>query len=335
MKVKIRPKFTESIQGRNQYKIINGKREGTTKAPGGTTTLFIGDRGDGKLNIGFDKMRDNPYKKGGRRLPSNWRNKGIEELDEISVQTYFEIKHNVKEDYYNPRAYVLRKHNPEPRTFLQQQKIVLKDGTTVFDTDNPVHELFVEYFKHSKIVANSREEADASQSARFYVFDAGEEAETKLSRTEILENTIAKWVEIKNVFLGDKLYNFAILVDPSIKGQISPTAIKIKMNQFITDSGKLHNMTFAQRIEKFNAIYELATAKDKVSKLKFQNSSFLQNLVNHRIVSDYQNTYRWITKQGSNLEILGRDEEEVLDWMSNTDNKKYMEELKSELTARI
>lgn len=336
MKVYIRPKFTESVQGRNRYNIVNGRREGTTKAPGGTTTICIADRGDGQLNIGFDEKVRNPWFQSPEKLPSRWRNSGVEKLEEISKQTYFEIKHNVEENYYNPKAYVVRRNNKEPRTFLQTIKLVLQDKMTTMDLTDPVHELFYEHFKYSTLVAPSRDEADKNPNARFYVHNAEEEEDVKISRTEMIEAAIANWFNFKNTNPGaDKLYDFAILVDESIKGRMSNTAIKTKMNDFITKEGKYLNMVLTDRVKKFNSVYEMATSKNKSDKVRYNALVFLQKLINHRILSDYQSTYRWTTKVNTNLEVLGRSKEEVVDWIIDPANSKYVDELKQELTERI
>ena len=174
--IEVRPFFIESVQNRNTFNIIDGKKVGTTKAPGGRFSFFIGDSATTKrLAIDLSHEVPNPYHNDKTKLPVVWRNLDIDKQEFITKQQELEIKYNKEPGFLTNESFnnfdvdsrTLRSKN---RTYLQSFMHTFEDKKNVLRLDNLHDEVCYEALKGSKFFAMSYDEAvKNSNNVRFYI----------------------------------------------------------------------------------------------------------------------------------------------------------------------
>lgn len=337
-KVYIRPVARESVQKRNQYRYVDGVQVGTTKAPGGTFTFQIQpNQKNGKLAINLDKVVSNKWyaeKEEDASLPSAWSNTAIWSKKQITRQEELELKYNKKPGFLNTDSFrydTSKKYLGQNRTYLQLLSKIFTDGINELDLSVMDDELMYEGILESNLFANSLEEISSTPGARFYISYIDEEQdklasrrEKKLEATSLLNSLIKEH--------GAKLYKVAVVLN-LVQGSVNESVVKNKLYDYIEETN-FSSIKLEDRIVRFIEVASEAMDKSKVQRDKFELSFLAQELINHRVISDFRGRYSWTSKSGSNLEEIGRTRQEYLDWLADDKNKPYVEELKEELEAR-
>lgn len=337
-KVYIRPKPRLSAQGRHNYSTHNGQKMGKYKAKGATFYFSILEKaGTGRLNMGFEKLVPNPYlakSKKTSQLPSNWINSDVWDQDYITMQTLMEIKHNKPKNFYDPvgvkeRTLYRGDHEGKNRTYLQVFRRMLGDGENVVDTTKPEDEIFYIAALHSSLIANSKAEADASTHARFYISYTEEDEGAKAAKNERILTANAYLSKIQQDLPAEESYKFAVILGLTKKGGVAPKAVTNLLFEYINDKVSEQDV----HIENFIRLYEERV--DVTKKGIFNAKYLLKQLVNYRVLSDKGQKYTWITRTGSNLEVIARTEEQAIMWLVEEENKQFVEELEEELKIKM
>lgn len=337
-KVYIRPVARESVQKRNSYKFVDGVQVGTTKAPGGTFMFQIqANQRGGKLAINLDRQVDNKYyveKEEDAQLPSAWHDSTIWSKKKISRQEELELKYNRKPGFLHTEAF---KHDPssrlraQSRSYLQQLTKIFSDGINELNLNEMDDELIYEGVLESNLFANSLEEISTTPGARFYISYIDEEQEKlankrrrKLEASSLLDKLVTDH--------KTKLYKVATVLN-LVQGSVSEDVVVNKLYDYIEELS-FGRIPLNDRITRFIDVAKQAMQKSKVEREKFELSFIAQELINHRVINDFRGRYSWPSKAGTNLEELGRTKEEYMNWLSDTKNTPYLEELKEELEMR-
>lgn len=323
-----------SAQKRQAYIVRNGVRtnidlpKSIGKNGQGGFHFSISKTKNGNLNTGLDKIIENPYYKLPDKLPSEWRNSNISELESISKQEYFEIKMNKPKGFLTSESRnMFDNKSSKPLTYLQKLYKSFYD-TTVLDLDKPEEELLYHLLlqSHPDKCANSKDEC--TPFTRIYISQVNEDEIKVAKKNEVIEEAAYKLYELKNKQSESVLYKFATILN-ILKGDVATDKIKNSLSDYIM---KQDSKQF-DRITEFNKLYELlGNAKSLET---FEAKYLLQYAINNRIVSDYQGKYVWSSKKGTNLELLGRSYQEALAWLLDIDNAHYREELEEELKAKV
>jgi hypothetical protein len=334
-KVSIRPVGRESIQGRNQYKIVDGVKVGTTKAPGGTFMFQIQqNKTNGHLAIDLERLVDNKWyaeKEEDVNLPSAWGNSSIWKKKKISRQTELELKYNKKEGFLTAIGFRVDKDD-KTRTYLQQLYKVFVDSLNELDLTIMDDELMYEAILQSSFFANSMEEINNTPGARFYISHVDEEQELIANKRKRKIEAIAALNDLMEKY-STKLYKVAVVLQ-IVNGSVNEDIVKNKLYDYL-DEPNFNSARVEDRIARFLDLYEQVTSENVIEKEKFEVLFFAQQLINYRVINDFKGRYVWSSKSGTNLEELGRTKNEYLDFLSSSNNTEYIEELKQELESKI
>lgn len=340
----LKPKFIESPVGRNQSVLVNGKKEGTTKARGASFTYRFRDHATKRhLACGLDEMIDNPwYVKDADETKINqldidniWiKEESIWKYPKIKKQTYYEIKHRREPGFYDYSSFYARssKEMGKPRTYLQDLKFIIEDRTNVIDLSIPDNELFFEAMQVDPLFEMSYDDAMRSATARFYVSYKEQDEESLTSTYTLHRQAVVKVNDVieKNT---QAVIDFCILLK-IVKGDASIETASNRLYEWVDSSEKVANKSRSTRIAEFNAYYDLFNSKTKLDKLEFNNSVFLQKLINQNVVGVYREVYTWYSQKGTSLETLGRNKREVLKFLGEPANADYYVQLENELKVR-
>ncbi|MCJ8334971.1 MAG: hypothetical protein MJH10_12070 [Epibacterium sp.] len=330
MNLTIRPLFRESAQKRNTYLLRNGRRYGTTKAPGGSFVYNIQDSPSKKrLAIPLDRVVTNPYKDGGKMITNKWMNKGVEKLEKITRQTELEIKYNLEQGFLDPRSY--RIDSKAPRTYLQKLTYRFNDGNNEIDTNTLDGELLLEAIEESTLIAKNYEDAVTKQ-ARYYIEQKAEEEKVILSKRKKIRKALVAMDKLIDELPNDKLVEVTTILKIT-KGRTKNATAEMKLNNYIENKEKVQGLSQMDRLDQFVELVDLAASSKAADKKQFQAKLLLQRLLNSRIVTDLKGVYIWKSKQETEpgLAELARSKNEALLWLQDAGNKNYVTELKTEL----
>lgn len=340
--IEIRPFFQESAQNRNQFNIIDGKKVGTTKAPGGKFIFFIPDNGRTKrLAIDLSYKVTNPWFGKKASLPSNWINHEIDKQEEITKQQELEIKYNQPMGFLDNHCFdafdVDAKHlKNKARTYLQSFFHIFEDQKNTLVLDNLHDEVAYEAIKNSKLFALSYEDALLkANTVRFYVSHLEQEAEEKANRNRVRMRTLGNLRDLVESHPGS-LEKVALVLQ-QIRGKVATEVIENLLYDFIesNEDRNYNGTTKSERGRRFNDIFKLVTSKKKEDKERFAIMVLAQELLNARVVTENLGQYIWHTKRGTSLETIARSYESYLSFLQDPQNYELVEELKEEIKTTI
>lgn len=340
--IEIRPFGHESAQNRNKYNIIDGKRVGTTKAPGGTFSFMIqDDPKSGRLAIDLSYKVPNPWFQKQENLPSNWYNSNVVNQEEITKQQELEIKYNKPNGYLDNNSFDMfdvdaRSLKTKQRTYLQTFMHVFVDGKNSLRMDNLHDEILYEAIKSSKLFGLDYADAlQKSNSVRFYISHLEQEAEEKANRNRIKLRTLGNLRDLIETYPG-QVYNVALVLK-LIKGKVSQELLENSLNDFVeSDNDQIYSgKNKLQRAKEFNDLFKLVSSKLKEDKLKFNGMVLAQELLNARVIVESVGVYKWYSKRGSSLENFARSYDAYLSFLMDPANLELVDEMKEELKATI
>lgn len=332
--VYVKPVDRPSAQNRHNYTTINGKRLNKTKAKTGVTTIFKPsiDYGTQKVKIhNWDAEMQNPYFREDEKLvqlPSSWIGSDIWKKEKITKQQYFELKHNRVPGFYTAQYTRISYPTKTETSYIQNFKYVFQDGVNILNLSIPEHEIAYEIFKASKLVANSYDDLASNSKAEFYISFVNEAEENLLSRKQARRKAASLVEEIITKYSKEKIYNFSRVVGAIKTDNISMETLELSLDKFVNDEGVDH----MENIEK--VIKYAALMKDKVGYEQITAEALLARLVEYRILSNFQDTYKWHAKRGTALEILGNSKQEAISFLLNPNKNDYREELEKELKLK-
>lgn len=323
----------ESAQKRESFILgSDGKRKkielGKSKGTNGNSIFrfTVSQHKKGYLNTGLDVKINNPWFNNEVNLPLSFKDKGIENKEEISKQLYFEIKLKLKEGELTSRISNIFEKDRKI-TYLQKY---FKDftETTVLNLDEPEDELTYWLLQQCHPDKCAPNKDSITSFSRLYISQVNEDEERKSKKREIVEEAIFNLFSLKKEATESQIKKLAIILKV-IKGETSSEKIKNALSDFIqTKSNKQE-----ENIKEFNKLYKLLIGNAKDKEL-FEDKFLLQNAINYRILSDYKGKYIWLSKKGTSLEELGKSYEEALSTISDPDWSAYREELIEEIELK-
>ncbi len=340
--IEIRPYFRESAQARNTFNVIDGKRVGTTKAPGGKFNFFIGDSAKNKrLAIDLGYLVPNPWHQDKAGLPASWKQSGIDEQEQITKQQELEIKYDKPAgflttesfDAFDVDAITLKR---KKRTYLQSIMHMFEDQKNTLVLNNLHDEVIYEAIKSSKFFAMSYEEANAKpMSVRFYVSHLEQEAEEKANRNKIRMRTIGNLRDLIEKYPGQTAKVAKVL--KLIKGKVADEIVENTLYDYIesTENKNYSGENNFQRGTKFNNMFKLATSKKAEDKKRFSAMILAQDLLDKRVLTENMGVFTWHSKRGTSLEKPARSYEALLSFLQDPQSHELVEEMKEEMKAVI
>lgn len=286
-----------------------------TKEFGAATELsFQYNATTNRLQTGLDVMVTNPFYKldpeeiaSKYALSFHWKEKlpDIVDKPQIKKQTLFEIYDDVVPGYYTSEIaggatiFNLTKFNkiPEKPNFLQSFKIILYDGPNRFTDETSRGRLAIQLIENNTAIAKNRNLANNSIHL-FYISEQHEAEIEKVKKQDIIDN--ATWEKVNLQRNGSDLRNYQVACllttnsdRPIIQGNATKEAIKIALNEYISDSNQ-HQM---ENIQKFLNIIQLLNG-DKESRERLDVMYLVQQAINTKVIGVKDGYYIWHSKSG-------------------------------------
>lgn len=243
---------------------------------------------------------------------------------EITRQELLEKKHGKDPGFYTNRPF-RRGDDLKEMTYMQKFRIALNDGTTILDTNNPDHELAYYFLLATKFVANSRREylEHKFPYATHFISLQEEDEEIALRGRKLKNEAI---VRLSSDELTDEYKQMIVNILDWSKVSLTPTQL------YNTISGKIENAVTTKpgndiaMFTKYAKMIETPTGREYL-----KNASLLKELVNNRIVKDYQQVYTWISRGI----VIGSTFDEAVSFLSDPNKATHTEGLKKELKAKL
>ena len=326
---------TESVQGRHKH-THGGKNINKTKGGKAATKWAIPDNKEkGVLNTGLWLKRTNPFytgKDGGKMpLPRKWQDKKIEHQEFITWQTWFEITHGKEEGAYtSERAdwYSITTDKTFKPTILQRFRRRLIDGTNPLKLDNQGDQLMY-YFALYNDWYFLKDKSDRKKYPRtkFLLTEAQAPAKDEYKAKVGIADTMYNLATLRKEFSTEKLKEFGVILKTTSMHESYEVAYNTIQERIIENSlVRGEQKTFCQ---KFNDLYEIL--KRKGGAKRFNVLVLLQELVNYNLIGESGGTYTWYEKRNTELEILGKTKEQVIQWLLDPEKLVYRQMLEETL----
>lgn len=224
--------------------------------------------------------------------------------ENINKQTYLEIKHSVKPNYYTSELKWFMGNMPsdmslydKERSFLQDLMLILYDRPNVFDDATPRQELLMEMIQVLPTVAKNKAIANTALHSWFISEENEEEAETA-RKSEIIEKAVYNLYKLKNEYGAFKTYQVASTLfdhygQPLVKGTVTSEAVATKLSNFLT--GKTNQQM--ENVHKFINLVEEMTTKEGAKRFKIKY--LVQQSINANVIVYRDNEYIWHSKAGT------------------------------------
>lgn len=282
----------------------------------------------GKLLTGLADYVNNPYFESKRSLPHEFEY--VRELSEITLQELLEIKHQRPKGYYTDRAWREGDGlNDTDLTFFQKFKVVLNDGSTLFDLSKPTEELMYHVAKASPLVAASKKPQDKAlkPKADYYIADFNESELEKFSKRKEYNKAVAKLDDNKFTTSYKKKVVKALDLAKGDLESVSDEKVYLLLDNYLQEA--LQTKDKETNLSNFNKMYALTTSKEGRDELEAR--VFLSDLITYRIISHARGTYTWLAKQ---MEI-GQRKAEAIDWLTDPRKQPEHNELEKQLKAKL
>jgi hypothetical protein len=179
------PKYTTNPDGTKKYHTKSKDPKNITRLPG-TVVEYCAPLSRNGLLTGLDEIVENPYR------DLDFYRPGWEEVlkgnKKIRRQELLEYKHNKPKGHYTNQVSetMSSKANMSADTPFYQRseaKVLLNDGVTYLDLNNPIHEINYYMLRAHKMIANSFDELKSNPRATHYIVDETERANREASDT--------------------------------------------------------------------------------------------------------------------------------------------------------
>lgn len=324
----------KSAQKRSEYTTMAGRRLNKTKAGAGVGTVFAPsvDFKMGRLRTGMEKQVVNKWHRATKEesnLPSEWYDSDIWKKPMITLQESFEIQHNQKRGFYtSEKPKMLGRKKGEARTFLQSFKYRLDDGITILDLEKPRDQIMLQLAKASNIIANSKQEAEFSKIAEFFISRINEDEEEKASKNKIKRKAVALFYDLSSKHTFEQMLMIGRILEVVNSDAVSQEKLENAIDDFINKPSpdQLEN------IKSFIKYSEMLKDKEGIEVLEAR--VLLIRLVENRIINDHQETYKWHSKSGTAIGEFANTLDEAVSFLLNPNKQEYREELEAELKSK-
>lgn len=277
------PKYTYDDNGNKKVSTKWQKPKHMTRLPG-TTVHYTAALGESGLKTGLDEIVDNPYANLSYYKPG-WENilKGV---NKIRLQELLEYKHNKERGYYTNQVSDIRSsYDTTNVPFYQksESKVLLNDGVTYLNLDNPIHEANYYMLKAHKMIANSYKELEENPYATHYIVDDEEKSTREASQVRKMHKFGARLEEILEL-PGDTIIDFTKALGIGTDGGMSKTEAYTLLDEYV----RKNNSNYKD----FMSMYDLW--KDVANREIFEGYVELFDLMNcPGLISSRNNKLFW------------------------------------------
>jgi hypothetical protein len=193
------PKYTTLANGERKYHTKEKDPKNLSRLPG-TVVEYCAPLGRNGLQTGLDEVVDNPYKDLDFYRPG-WE-KILKGNKKVRRQELLEYKHNKERGHYtNQVSDTMASKEVSDAPFYQrpESRVLLNDGVTYLDLNNPIQEVNYYMLKAHKNVANSFEELQFNPHATHYIVDETERSNREAGKVRKMNKFGARLEEIMDL----------------------------------------------------------------------------------------------------------------------------------------
>lgn len=322
------PKFVIGADGKQKVQTSLKDAQNIQRLPG-TIAYYSAALTKNGLNTGLTDYVDNPYK------DEDFYRDGWEKLlkgkAKIRRQELLEYKHNRPMGYYTNQVTnsIISSTTEESKLVFYQKpesKILLNDGLTILDLENPIHEVNYYMLKAHSNIALSYEDLINKPNATHYIVD-------ELEKQKVESDTVRKYNK-----LGARLEELMSLPDGTIQDFCKAMALNERILSKEAAYNKLNDIARSNtdRYDEFMSLYEMW--KELATRERFDAYVEMFNFITTPgMVSSRNNKYFW-NKPASNggkvepFEWSSR--EKFIDFLLAPENQEEAETLRMQYKAK-
>ncbi len=281
------------------------------------------------LNTGLNDYVDNPYK-AETFYRDGWENL-LKGKAKIRRQELLEYKHNKPMGFYTNQvtnSIISSTTDDSKLVFYQkpESKIMLNDGLTILDLNNPIHEVNYYMLKAHKNIASSYDELQYNPDATHYIVD-------ELEKQKVESDSIRKY----NI-LGARLEDIMSLPDGTIQKFCKAMMIQEK---FVSKEAAYNRLNDECRktndkYEEFISLYDMW--KDLATRERFEAYAELFDfLTTPGMITTRNNKYYWMQPASDGGKVTPwewNSREKFIDFLMALENTEEAEILRMQYKAK-
>ena len=283
----------------------------------------------GALNTGgLLDIIDNPYYEMSKEeLGAGWEY--LSEKREITRQELLEKKHGRPRGFYTNKFN--RKAPKAERTYMQDLKIPLSDGTTILNTVNADDEIRYWVLQDHPFVAKSLDEyrKHLKPRATHYIAQQDEDVEERIKMAKLRNKAIAR-LESDDFIDDNKLLVIKALGWNNRQISLRPRDLYDIINSKLSSS--LTGDALDNPIMQFNKTFDLL--ENKAGREELAARALLQDLLDTRVISNVKETYTW-SSRGVVLGYRKEGPDSALEFLLDPTKAPEVDQMTAELKARI
>lgn len=312
---------TESATGLHEWTDLrSGKRLNKTKVGALTGTKFA--------ILSSNKIGG--YATG---LYKPWIENGVQKKSkdgsDLILQDYYEQKHSKPKGFYTNILSDSRgeRFDEKSRTYIETLFIIMSEGTTVLDLDNPEDEIKYEAILESHFFANSEKEWRSYKwpKAQFYIALENESDEIKYQKSVAKSGAIAE-LHSSDLSLPYKRQIIIILSISNARTILQEAQVHNLLMDFIEAS----TGTVGSNIDKFKELTNLV--KTPKGRIELESRYLLQEAQDFSVIREKQGSYIWVRPTGTIT--IGETYAEAIDFILNPKKAILVDELKDEIKIK-
>lgn len=275
---------------------------------------FVPDYATGKYRTGLEEQIPNPFKDSDVQelmtrfsLTQEWQYvlPKLTQQDKITKQTYYEIIHGQKPDYYDTAVDIensvfrfypgkYKREGLPKASFISNFNISCYDGPNRFSDETPRGMMAIQLIKNHPKFAPNKQMLNTSLHD-FYISEENEAAMEKLRKDEIVDNAIARKVALFKSTNSFKPYQVACLLmkdtqKPLLSGEANETLVKQQLNAYLGEGkNQLAN------IEAFNQLLDLLEGKE--TRNRFEVLYLLRQAQNVGLITQSNGVTWWLSQR--------------------------------------
>ena len=249
--------------------------------------------------------------------------------NDLTLQHMLEKKYNLQQGYLHNRPFPPNQSpTPDKVSFFQSTYWILKDGTTVFDTNDMMGELGYYVLLASPKVANSEKEWRSHKwpKAEFYIALENETESIKYQKNEVKGRAIAKL----NSSELTSIYKRKLLSLLDLSSSTAPVTDEQVYN-LLFDYIDKSSFTLGSNIDKFTEVTNLLNTPS--GREEFEARFLLRQALDTRVIYEKQNTYKFPSPNGEIT--IGERYTEAVDFFMNPKKQKEIDEIKSLIELKL
>jgi hypothetical protein len=173
--------------------------------------------------------------------------------------------------------------------------------------------------------SNKMEDRMRKPRAEYYISEKNDSVTEKFSKKQVFNEMIGKLNDKKFTPSYQRKVIKALQLVKGDTASMMDEQVYLMLNDFLEEGSK----TKEENLTKFDEVYSLITTPEGRDRLEAM--CLLEDLVNYRLVSENQGTYKWLNKGYD----IGQRKDDAVEFLLNPAKAPERDELEKQLKAKL